>query len=97
MEQQDSQRDSQGRFTTGNQYARCRKADMLKTAMHEAVSEDDIRDIITMLVTKAKNGDTRAAALLLDRVLGKPHANKEETVSPYAGLLEPVCLDDDEG
>jgi hypothetical protein len=36
------------------------------------VSVEDVRVIITKLVTMARGGDLQAAKLLLDRVLGKP-------------------------
>lgn len=91
MEQQDSQRDSQGRFSVGNQYARCRKADQLKQALLSAVAPSDIEAIVAMLIDKAKGGDTRAAALLLDRVLGKPAVNKTENIV----AVEDASVEDD--
>jgi len=69
-------RDERGRFVVGNSGgpgnplgARISK---LRTALVEAVSEDDMRAIVGALVAKAKKGDTIAARVLFDRVLGKP-------------------------
>lgn len=87
----EEQRDSQGRFTNGNQFARCRKADQLKQALLSAVAPSDIEAIVAMLIDKAKGGDTRAAALLLDRVLGKPAVNKTENIV----AVEDASVEDD--
>ena len=43
--------------------------------MLEAISPKDIQQIIRQLVAEAKGGDVRAAAEVLDRVLGKAHAS----------------------
>jgi len=44
----------------------------LRTAIIEAVSEDDVRRIVQSLVRKAIEGDTHAAAILFERTVGKP-------------------------
>lgn len=69
-------RDSSGRFTKGNaggpgnplggQIAR------LRAALIAAVSEDDMRAVVSKLVEKAQACDTAAAKLLLERYLGRP-------------------------
>ena len=42
-----------------------------RRAITEAVSVDDVRAIIKAMVAKAKNGDERAAKVVLERVAGK--------------------------
>ena len=69
-------RDEHGRFTQGNPggpgnpYAV--QVGKLRTALLNAVTEDDIREIIGALVEKAKEGNIAAARVLFDRTLGKP-------------------------
>jgi hypothetical protein len=69
-------RDGRGRFTNGNAggpgnpYAR--RVGKLRSALLDAVDEDDIRDIAESLVARAKDGDTQAARELLNRLLGRP-------------------------
>lgn len=70
-------RDERGRFIEGNRAAAGRKVDRLKAEMLAAVSEDDIRAVVDALITKAREGDVKAAGLLLDRIFGRPHQNKE--------------------
>jgi len=69
-------RDRNGRFTKG-----CRggpgnplgkRIAQLRTAIIEAVSEEDIRRIVQSLVRKAIEGDTHAAAILFERTVGRP-------------------------
>lgn len=69
-------RDSRGRFTTGNSggpgnpYAQ--QVGRLRTAMMEAVTEQDLREVVEKLVRLAKYGDVPSIRLLLDRLLGRP-------------------------
>ena len=72
-------RDERGRFTEGNRAAAGRKIDRLKAEMLAAVSEDDIRAVVEALVTKARQGDVKAADLLLTRIFGKPSQSREVT------------------
>ena len=71
-----AERDTKGRFTTGNRIGKGRpigsKVDRLRRAMLSAVTPDDIREIISVLVSLAKAGDLTAAKIVLDRVLGSP-------------------------
>lgn len=68
-------RDVSGRFTqgnpggTGNPHAK--RVAALREAMLAAVSEDDMRAILTKLVELAKDGHVPAAREVLDRCLGK--------------------------
>lgn len=68
-------RDQSGRFAPGNKLGRgnplARRAQKLRSAMFEAVSDRDVRQILAALVNAAKNGDTIAAREVLDRTIGK--------------------------
>ena len=46
--------------------------EQLRSAMIEAVTDEDIKRIFATLVRLAVAGDVRAATLVLDRVLGRP-------------------------
>ncbi len=69
-------RDARGRFTSGNpggpgnplgaQVAK------LRTAMVEAVSVEDLREIAKALTRKAAKGDVSAAKVVLAYTLGRP-------------------------
>ena len=74
----DGGRDSGGRFTTGNAggpgnpYAR--RVGQLRSALLDAVSDEDIRRTIKTITTQARDGDIVAARILFDRLLGPPIA-----------------------
>jgi hypothetical protein len=69
-------RDRNGKFTPGNRVGKgnpfAAECARLRSAMIQAVSDDDVSTIIKAVVAKARNGDLAAAALVLDRVLGRP-------------------------
>ena len=69
-------RDGRGRFAPGNKCGRgnplAKRVGRLRSAMIEAVTDDDMRAIIVKLVELAKDGDVTAAREVLDRCLGKP-------------------------
>lgn len=71
-------RDAKGRFAAGNRLARgnpeAQRVGKLRSKLIRAVSSRDIAEVVEGLVSKAKAGDTAAAKLLLDRVLGPPVA-----------------------
>jgi hypothetical protein len=71
-------RDNNGRFAFGNPGGPGNplgyRTAALRAALLDAVSEDDLREIVTVLVSKAKAGDLVAARELLDRCLGKSAA-----------------------
>jgi len=79
--------DERGRFTAGNRGGpgnpHARKVARLRSAMLRAVSKQDIAEVIQTLVRRAKGGDTAAAKLLLERVLGQV---------PPADVREPLQL-----
>lgn len=72
----DNGRDAGGRFTTGNRFASGnpahKRAAELRSALLNAVSPTDLKEIVAALVAAAKRGDTVAAREVLDRVLGRP-------------------------
>ena len=72
----DNGRDEHGRFTQGNPGGPgnplAQRVGKLRTALLNAVTEDDMREIIEALVEKAKAGNIAAARVLFDRTLGKP-------------------------
>jgi hypothetical protein len=73
-------RDNAGKFSAGNSFGRgnpvARHAQRLRQLFVTAVTEEDIRDIVSKLVAMAKNGDIQAANLLLTRALGKPSTSE---------------------
>ena len=79
-----SGRNSYGRFTVGNKggpgnpYAK--RVAAIHAAFLHTVKDKDIAEIVEGIVSKAKAGDLSAAAILFDRVLGKPARFDPETV-----------------
>ena len=69
--------DKKGRFTKGNKCATGRRVTDLRRALLAAVKPQDMADIAQSLIEAAKAGDLGAAALLFDRVLGKPMTTQE--------------------
>ena len=79
-------RDEGGKFTSGNQAAagaRRSRAHELRSWFRDAVTEEDLQAVAAALVAKAKEGDTRAAALLLDRLYGR--VRREPVTLPSGG------------
>jgi len=70
------ERDGAGRFVAGNPggpgnpYAR--RVARLRKVLLDAVTEDDVREVVGALVRQAKSGDVAAVRELLTRVVGKP-------------------------
>lgn len=71
-----SGRDTKGRFVQGNSFATgnpfAKRTHALRAALLASIRPEDIREVIEMLLAKAKRGDVVAARELLDRTLGKP-------------------------
>lgn len=71
-------RDARGRFMEGNPGGpgnpHAAQVGRLRSALLDAVTEDDMRQIVAALVEKAKGGSIQAARVLFDRVLGQPLA-----------------------
>src|SRR5262245_49502403 len=82
-------RDTRGRFAAGNVGGPgnpfTRRTARLRQLLVEAVSDQDLKDVIAMLVRQAKEGDVAAAKVLLSYVVGKP-----------AEMAHPDRLDHDE-
>ena len=85
-------RDAAGRFAkgnpggTGNPHAQ--KVAALRSAMLNAVTEDDVEAIIRRLVQDARAGDLYAAREVLLRTLGKPvEYDLIERLETLEGLL----------
>ena len=57
--------------------------------MLDAVTEDDLRDIVRALVERAKDGDIVAAREILTRVIGKP----AEAVDPDRVEIHELRID----
>lgn len=71
-----AERDKHGRFLPGNKVARGNreyvKAMRLRRVLLAAVTEDDLKAVIRVLLEKARAGDTTAAKEVLDRTIGRP-------------------------
>lgn len=69
-------RDVKGRFTPGNRIGKGRpigaKVEQLRRALIKSVGTDDIREIVSVLLTQAKNGDLAAVKIVFERTLGQP-------------------------
>ena len=69
-------RTRKGQFAPGNGFGKgnphARRVAALRSALLDAVSEDDMRAVIQKVVEQAKQGDVMAARVLFERVLGKP-------------------------
>jgi ribosomal protein L17 len=69
-------RDKHGRFIAGNRIAignpHAKRVAQLRSSLLKSVSRDDVKEIVRKLVSLAKEGDTVAARILFDRILGRP-------------------------
>lgn len=97
-------RDVAGRFTLGNPggpgaaaHRRTVRARELQAALVEAVTSQDIADVIRALVAQAKSGDVSAARELLDRCLGRPAQLVAVEPADPSGQVEIVVQFDDAG
>ena len=85
-------RDGAGRFAPGNRLAKgnphARRAQELRAALFEAVTPEDLREVVLRMVQDAKDGDHQARKELFDRTLGKPvEADLIERISELEQLL----------
>src|SRR5579871_1115768 len=73
-----SGRDAEGRFAAGNKFAVgnpfARRMATLRSAMLEAVTENDLKACVRKMVELAKSGDVAACKLLMEYVVGRPAA-----------------------
>jgi hypothetical protein len=69
-------RDNRGRFAKGNRGGpgnpQAKRTAVLRAALADAVTAEDVRAIAKRLVIEAKSGDISAVRELLDRVIGRP-------------------------
>ena len=74
-------REANGRFATGNPGGPgnpfARKVAALRSAIVEAISEEDIKEIVAVLKQKAKEGSTAAIKLIFQYAIGKPSAEND--------------------
>ena len=70
------ERGANGRFTNGNRggpgnpYAR--RVSQIRSMILEAVTDEDLQEVVQALVKRAKEGDVAAARELLNRLVGRP-------------------------
>ena len=83
----------------GNPYAR--RVAALRTALMDAVTDDDIRAVAKALVKRAKAGEVPAIRELLDRLVGKTTDKAEHDGPPIinvsTGIPDEVPDDDHDG
>lgn len=70
-------RDANGRFLPGHSLPgpgnpNCRYVSQLRAEIREATEPARVRKVFDAMLTKAENGDTTAAQIVLDRLLGRP-------------------------
>ena len=96
-----SGRQPDGKFAKGNRAGQgnphAKRAQQLRSAVLAAVKPSEIKAVVLKLVELAKGGDTVAAKLLFDRVLGKssvavdapavPGTEPEQSREHEAGLM----------
>jgi hypothetical protein len=84
-----------GRFAPGNPGGpgnpHAKQVNQLRAALYAAVTPDDIRQIATVLLTRAKDGDVRAIKELFDRLIGR--AVQSIHLDGAADLLLSAVLD----
>jgi uncharacterized protein with von Willebrand factor type A (vWA) domain len=87
-------RTANGHFAAGNRGGpgnpHSKRTAHIKRVLLDAVSDDDLREIIKSLIEQAKGGNTKAAELVLDRLIGKP------TAEPLAGAAEIELTDEEQ-
>jgi len=87
--QQTDGRDNTGRFTKGNAggpgnpYAA--KSAQLRTALMDAVTDEDIKAVAQTLIQEARAGNVQAGRELLDRTLGKAHQTRTTELTGPGG------------
>lgn len=81
-------RGANGRFVKGWKGGpgnpRLKAIESLRIAVRDSVTVEDLRAVMRMLVTKAKEGDMIAIRELLDRAVGRPQQSIDiEGVGPF--------------
>lgn len=91
-------RDQHGRFAAGNKHGRgsphAARLHELQTAVRQAIEPGDLAGVMGSLLAQARDGDTAAAKVLLDRVMGRPRIEQvaESIELPSIGTAE-GCLE----
>jgi hypothetical protein len=98
-------RDDKGRFGKGNAGGpanpHAARTAQLRSALMDAVTDDDIQAVAQTLVREARQGNVQAGRELLDRVLGKSHQsrtteltgpNGESLTTPHAPTAELMVM-----
>ena len=87
-----------GQFAVGNAGGpgnpHGRRVETLRSALLDAVTDDDLQAIVSKLVEMAKGGDLRAMKEVLDRTLGKSPAAVWLDVSAHDDVCG-ILLDED--
>lgn len=87
-------RDDLGRFTVGNPGGpgnpHVKTVARWRGALRDAVTMQDVEDVVKALLDKAKSGDTHAAKYLLDRCLGTDWRGHEEPEPPDPSVANDI-------
>jgi len=70
-------RNAKGRFEKGNSFGTGRRVSELRKAFVEAVTPEDVREMVAAIVGRAKQGDIRAAQIVLPYIVGSPMKSEE--------------------
>ncbi len=67
-----------GTFAPGNTFGKgnphAKRVGALRSALLDAVTEDDVREVLAALIREAKDGNVAAMREFFSRVLGQPEA-----------------------
>jgi len=88
-----------GKFAPGNKLGggnpHIKKVHLLRKALYDAVTENDVYAIVTKLIDQAKEGDVASAREVLDRTIGKAIGNDNlnittdtEAANPFRDYLD---------
>lgn len=61
----------------------------LQSAVYDAISQDDVRDIVRGMVKRAKDGDHKAASIVLGQLVGTPRAAAANVTQQVAIVAQP--------
>ena len=78
------------RFQKGNSGRPRGSVNKFRKAIHEAVTEKDIQDVIAKLIQKAKLGNMQATKLVLEYTAGKPADHI--TIEQEHQRIQPVVI-----
>lgn len=74
----------------GNPHAA--EVSQLRSALLQAVTADDLRNVIAALVNQAKSGNVQAAKVLLDRLFGRPKLEVELSGDSQLSMEQRVSI-----